>query len=121
MPPISRERAWLAGSKYSPISPADLPGKMDHTQSTGRQRRSLLDFATKAELKLVSTLKQYFPVTVGIGITLSVRSPRNPRLSREDCPQAYTERRAVATVVATQPVTICAERTVIAVRMSKCS
>jgi Transposase len=31
-----------------------------------RQRRSLLDLATKAELKLVSTLKQYFPVTVSL-------------------------------------------------------
>ena len=27
MPPISRETAWCAGSKYSPISPADLPGR----------------------------------------------------------------------------------------------
>ena len=27
MPPISRETAWYAGSKYSPISPADLPGR----------------------------------------------------------------------------------------------
>ena len=27
MPPISREIAWCAGSKYSPISPADLPGR----------------------------------------------------------------------------------------------
>jgi hypothetical protein len=32
-----------------------------------RQRRSLLDLATKIELKLISTLKQYFPVALEQG------------------------------------------------------
>jgi len=39
-----------------------------------RQRRSLLDIATKAELKLVSTLKQYFPVTVSLFAAIGMKS-----------------------------------------------
>ena len=39
-----------------------------------RQRRSLLDIATKAELKLVSTLKQYFPVTVSLFTAIGMKS-----------------------------------------------
>ena len=39
-----------------------------------RQRRSLLDLATKAELKLISTLKQYFPVTVSLFAAIGMKS-----------------------------------------------
>src|SRR6202022_2471199 len=39
-----------------------------------RQRRSLLDLATKAELKLVSPLKQYFPVTVSLFAAIGMKS-----------------------------------------------
>ena len=39
-----------------------------------RQRRSLLDLATKTELKLVSTLKQYFPVAVNLFAAIGMKS-----------------------------------------------
>jgi hypothetical protein len=39
-----------------------------------RQRRSLLDLATKIELKLISTLKQYFPVAVDLFEAVGMKS-----------------------------------------------
>jgi Transposase/Transposase IS116/IS110/IS902 family len=39
-----------------------------------RQRRSLLDLATKTELKLVSTLKQYFPLVVNLFAAVGMKS-----------------------------------------------
>jgi len=39
-----------------------------------RQRRSLLNLATKTELKLVSTLKQYFPVVVNLFAAIGMKS-----------------------------------------------
>ena len=39
-----------------------------------RQRRSLLNLATKTELKLVSTLKQYFPLVVNLFAAIGMKS-----------------------------------------------
>ena len=39
-----------------------------------RQRRSLLDLATRTELKLVSTLKQYFPLVVNLFAAIGMKS-----------------------------------------------
>jgi transposase len=39
-----------------------------------RHRRSLLDLATKTELKLISTLKQYFPLAVNLFATVGMKS-----------------------------------------------
>ena len=39
-----------------------------------RQRRSLLDLATKTELKLISTLKQYFPLAVNLFAAVGMKS-----------------------------------------------
>ena len=39
-----------------------------------RQRRSLLDLATQTELKLISTLKQYFPLAVHLFAALGLKS-----------------------------------------------
>jgi transposase len=39
-----------------------------------RQRRSLLNLATKTELKLVSTLKQYFPAVVNLFAAVGMKS-----------------------------------------------
>jgi hypothetical protein len=39
-----------------------------------RQHRSLLDLATKTELKLVSTLKQYFPLVVNLFAAVGMKS-----------------------------------------------
>ena len=37
MPPIALETPWCAGSKYSPISPADLPGRWITRRAPGNQ------------------------------------------------------------------------------------
>jgi transposase len=39
-----------------------------------RHRRSLLDLATKTELKLISTLKQYFPLVVNLFAAVGMKS-----------------------------------------------
>src|SRR5260370_40736621 len=39
-----------------------------------RHRRSLLDLATKTELKLISTLKQYFPLAVNLFAAVGMKS-----------------------------------------------
>jgi hypothetical protein len=39
-----------------------------------RHRRSLVDLATKTELKLISTLKQYFPLAVNLFAAVGVKS-----------------------------------------------
>ncbi len=39
-----------------------------------RHRRSLLDLATKSELKLISTLKQYFPLAVNLFAAVGMKS-----------------------------------------------
>jgi hypothetical protein len=39
-----------------------------------RHRRSLLDLATKTELKLISTLKQYFPLAVNLFAAIGMKS-----------------------------------------------
>jgi hypothetical protein len=39
-----------------------------------RNRRSLLDLATKTELKLISTLKQYFPLAVNLFAAVGMKS-----------------------------------------------
>jgi transposase len=54
---------------YQPESPTER--KLD---LYCRHRRSLLDLATKTELKLISTLKQYFPLAVNLFAAVGMKS-----------------------------------------------
>lgn len=54
---------------YRPESMSER--QLDHYS---RQRRSLLDLATQTELKLISTLKQYFPLAVQLFAALGLKS-----------------------------------------------
>jgi hypothetical protein len=65
----------------------------------GRHRRSLLDLATKTELKLISTLKQYFPLAVNLFAAVGMKSDialsflsRWPTLSELQRAKAHTVR-----------------------------
>jgi transposase len=64
-----------------------------------RHRRSLLDLATKTELKLISTLKQYFPLAVNLFAAVGMKSDialsflsRWPTLSELQRAKAHTVR-----------------------------